>query len=387
MTDPAFPGLRGYDPDNLQHWTVGVVTAMTVLATLSVVLRLVSRYLKGQSLWWDDYAIIFSLCWNYVVVGFIFAMYAEGMGIHADKVSTDKIVMMAKWLLVAEILYAWNLCWTKISLLLMYYRIFHIRFFKNMAFCIGGFVLCWGVTVTFLFVFICVPVAKLWYPDLPGHCIDQVGTWIANATSTILTDLAILVLPIPQIWKLQLRRAEKLALTVAFGLGSFVVAASAYRFSVLFSYSNSDPSYTLAPTVGWTAIEMSAGIISACLPTLRPTLVFVSKTLGLRLFSTRSGQSTNHSRGANQDSQGRVIKTNNSELLSASTHAQKQKAKDAFYRLDDGSNESPVDEGLRPAHGTKFTVATWRDSSGSADEIPLHSIRVQTDLKQTEHDD
>ena len=30
-----------------------------------------------------------------------------------------------------------------------------------------------------------------------------------------------------------------------------VIFASAYRFSVLFSYTNEDPTYTLAPTVGW----------------------------------------------------------------------------------------------------------------------------------------
>ena len=146
-------------------------------------------------------------------------MYGAGMGIHADKVPLDQIVLMAKFLLVAEILYAWNLCWTKISLLLMYYRIFRFPFFKRMAYAIGAFIIAWGITITFLFIFICVPVQKLWYTDLPGHCINQVGTWIANAASTIVTDLAILVLPIPQVWKLQLRKPEKIALTFAFCLG------------------------------------------------------------------------------------------------------------------------------------------------------------------------
>jgi hypothetical protein len=158
-----------------------------------------------------------------VVVGFIFAMYDNGMGLHADKVEPARIVMMAKWLLVAEILYAWNLGWTKISLLLMYYRIFHVPYFKKMAWAVGGFVMAWVVCITFLFIFICTPVQKLWYPDLPGHCINQVGTWIANASSTIFTDLAILFLPIPQIWKLQLRTTEKMGLTFAFGLGFLYV--------------------------------------------------------------------------------------------------------------------------------------------------------------------
>jgi hypothetical protein len=219
MADSVLPGIPGYDPDNLQPWTVAVVVSVTVLSTVTVALRLASRYIKGQGLWWDDYTIIFSQVWNLVVVGFIFAMYAAGMGIHADKVSLDSIVLMAKFLVVAEILYACNLAWTKISILLMYYRIFRFPYFKKMAYGIGAFVVAWLVTVIFLFIFICVPVEKLWYPDLPGHCIDQVGTWIANAASTILSDVAILLLPIPQVWKLQLRRPEKIGVTFAFCLG------------------------------------------------------------------------------------------------------------------------------------------------------------------------
>ncbi|KAL2138798.1 hypothetical protein VTI28DRAFT_6204 [Corynascus sepedonium] len=219
MADSQLPGIPGYDPHNIQPWTVEVVVSVTVLAVVSVGLRLCSRYLKGQKLWWDDYMIIFSMLWNFVVVGFIFAMHEAGMGIHADKVPMDNIVLMAKYLVVAEILYIYNLVWTKLAILLMYYRIFHFPYFKKMAYGIGGFVIAWCVTCMFLFIFICVPVEKLWYPDLPGHCIDQVGTWIANAASTILTDVVILALPIPQVWKLQLRRPEKVGVTIAFCLG------------------------------------------------------------------------------------------------------------------------------------------------------------------------
>ena len=157
--------------------------------------------------------------WNLLVVAFIFAMYSAGMGIHADKVPLDDIVLMAKFLVVAEILYVFNLVWTKLGILLMYYRIFRFPYFKKIAYVIGAFIIAWVITITFLFVFICVPVEKLWHPDLPGHCIDQVSTWIANATSTILSDVTILILPIPQVWKLHLQRLEKLGAILAFGLG------------------------------------------------------------------------------------------------------------------------------------------------------------------------
>lgn len=168
-------------------------------------------------------SLISQKCWNLLVVGFIFAMHGCGMGIHADLLDPADVVMMAKWLVVAEILYAFNLGWTKISLLLMYYRIFRVPYFKKMAWAVGTFVMVWVVTITFLFIFICVPVAKMWYPELPGKCINQVATWIANAASTIFTDLIILLMPLPPVWGLKLGKREKIGLTAAFGLGSLYV--------------------------------------------------------------------------------------------------------------------------------------------------------------------
>ncbi|KAM0454389.1 hypothetical protein ACHAPV_008469 [Trichoderma viride] len=391
-TPSVLPGLPGFNPENLQPWTVQVTASMTVLALLCVVLRLASRNIRKQPLGWDDYMIIFSMGWYLVVVGFIFAMYDNGMGLHADKVELPRIVMMAKWLLVAEILYAWNLGWTKLSLLLMYYRIFHVPYFKKMAWAVGGFVMAWVVCITFLFIFICVPVQKLWYPDLPGHCINQVGTWIANASSTIFTDLAILILPIPQIWKLQLRTAEKIGLTFAFGLGFFVVFASAYRTSVLFTYTNSDPTYTLAPTVGWTVIEVSAGIISACLPTLLPVIRLFLKTIGIERNFFSSQRGTNSNSNVNKSNLGSL---NPKSVNADSTH--RTNGND-FYRLNDETESDgsftidtrPVvmNSQFRPdTKGYKNTIKSHRIDELPADltrdDIPLSGIRVQTEFKQS----
>ncbi|KAH7126037.1 hypothetical protein EDB81DRAFT_203112 [Dactylonectria macrodidyma] len=396
MAESQLPGLPGYDPHNIQPWTMQVVISMTVLALTCVGLRLVSRHLKGQKLWWDDWVLLFSMGWNLAVVGFIFAMYACGMGLHADLVEMDDIVMMAKWLVVAEILYAFNLGWTKLSLLLMYYRIFRVPYFKRMAWIVGTFVMCWVVTITFLFVFICVPVEKLWYPELPGHCINQVGTWIANAASTIFTDIVILLLPLRPIWRLQLSKSEKIGLMVAFGLGFFVVFASAYRTSVLFTYDANDPTYTLAPTVGWTAIEMSAGIISACLPTMLPVLRIFIRYTGLQALAgtvrgSASRSKTDHSAFSNG-----VDSRQDVEARPAPTSEPNARG-DVFYRLpdDNGSDGlgqsgrgTPGVDDLRPdVKGFEFTVKSYKSNTDrgddSGDEIPLQGIRVQKDFRRT----
>ncbi|KAL1962349.1 hypothetical protein VTN77DRAFT_9762 [Rasamsonia byssochlamydoides] len=383
-----------YRSDDLQPWVTATTASVTGLAFVAVCLRLLSRYERKQKLWWDDYMIVFSMAWNLMVIAFIFAMVGEGMGLHSDVIGLEKVIMIAKLLVVAEILYVFNLVWTKLSFLLMYYRIFRVPYFKRWAYIIGTFVVIWVITITFVFIFICVPVQKLWYPQLPGHCVNQVGTWIANASSTILTDLAILILPIPQVWKLQLQTSQKVALTFAFGLGFFVIFASVYRFTVLFSYTALDSSYTLAPTVGWTAIEISAGITSACLPTLRPALQFFARHLGLQGVMPgllRSASSTGFSKtGRSNLSTGPTTMDDNTP---GHTRSGSQRR---FYRLPDESgnaengsdHQMPPDATLRPDHGYIYTTSVLgtkgEGDSLSGDEVPLHSIRVQKDFKQVE---
>lgn len=344
------------------------------------------------------------------------------MGLHADTLHPNNVVMIAKYLVVAEILYVFNLVWTKLGILLMYYRIFRFPYFKLWAYIVGTFVILWVICITFLFIFICVPVQKLWYPYLEGRCINQVGTWISNAVSTIVTDLIILCLPIPQVWSLQLRRSEKMALTLAFGLGflyvspscvrlsrsssnrSFfsVVFASAYRFSVLFSYDVADSSYTLAPTVGWTAIEMSAGIVSACLPTLRPALQFAARLLHIKgtLPALLRSRSMPFSKGSQSDPINGPQSVDKNTAGTAADHHGSRANRHSFYHLPDESDPGR-EGGLQRQGGAAFrpdydnvhmvtnvlcpntkAVQSGETDSLSGDEIPLHGIRVQKDFSQ-----
>ncbi|CAG8908973.1 unnamed protein product [Penicillium egyptiacum] len=375
--------------DSLQPWSIATTASVTVLAFVTVCLRLLARYERMQKLWWDDYMVIFSMLWNLIVVGFIYAMIHKGMGLHADAIPMENVILIAKYLVVAEVLYVFNLVWTKLSILLMYYRIFRFPYFKTWAYIIGIFIILWVVCITFLFIFICVPVQKLWYPQLPGRCIDQVATWVANAVSTIATDVAILLLPIPQVWKLQLRMSEKIAVLIAFSLGFFVVFASAYRFSVLFSYSSADSSYTLAPTVGWTAIEMSAGIVSANLPTIRPALRFIARMLGIHGRIMALFKSTNRTTAKTTDAATQPSGTG--ESTSTIIQHTKHPKRHSFYHLPDdhtsAGEQSQMAASFRPDYdqGKTYTnvLGPRAGEHSDGDEVPLTEIRVDKEFTQT----
>lgn len=146
-------------------------------------------------------------------------MYIKGAGYHAKDLPKESVEDISMWLLVTEIIYVWNLCWTKLSLLFMYYRIFRFPEFKRLVIGAGTFVIVWAFTVSFLFTFICTPVQKLWKPELEGRCVNTLGVWLANCSATIFSDIMILCLPIPHIWSLSLKKSEKIGLTFVFGLG------------------------------------------------------------------------------------------------------------------------------------------------------------------------
>lgn len=60
-----------------------------------------------------------------------------------------------------------------------------------------------------------------------GHCINVHVMWIIQDIFFLLLDLYVVVLPLPMIWKLQVTRAEKIALSGVFLLGSLFVQHSA----------------------------------------------------------------------------------------------------------------------------------------------------------------
>lgn len=72
-----------------------------------------------------------------------------------------------------------------------------------------------------------------------------------------------------------------------------VVFASIYRFSLIFIFDINDIAWTLADAQTWCVVETSAGVISACLPTMAPLVKFFAKGL---VSTTRSLSRSNWTR-------------------------------------------------------------------------------------------
>jgi hypothetical protein len=146
---------------------------------------------------------------------------------------------------------------------------------------------------------------------------------------------------------------------------------------------------------------MSAGIVSACLPTLRPVILIAGRALGLKgsIFrSTNASTGASNLNSTNALSAVRKPRTQNGDFDSK---ADGGKDGGPFYRLpDDGlsTGSGHTMDKLRPdMGGYEYSVSTSTglggvpiqkskgdgDSFSSGDEIPLQGIRVETDFKHT----
>ena len=143
----------------------------------------------------------------------------NGLGQHAIYASMGTEDFLHT-LFFKEILYNTSITLCKVSVLFFYRRTFAIT--HTMRICLwalGTIFVAWFVSMTFTVIFMCQPVQKAWKPDLPGHCANLYAFFLGQAIPNIITDVVLLLLPLPYLWRLQIQLPQKIALVSVFLLG------------------------------------------------------------------------------------------------------------------------------------------------------------------------
>ncbi|KAF4630698.1 hypothetical protein G7Y89_g7435 [Cudoniella acicularis] len=266
MEDSSSPGIsqRG----------LGVVVTSTValaFAALAVTLRLITRHKILRFIGPEDWCIIAALIFSVgSTIGMCFQA-KDGLGHHFKSLSHDNIVAYSKDFFATVILYNISITLTKVSILLLYIRIFGTTKLRNVCYVMFVIIIMYGAWLLGSSIFCCVPVARFWDRSIPGKCLPPKLLTYLNASMNISTDLTLLILPLPVIHSLLLPRPQKMGLYFIFALGLFVCATSIFRLRVLqkSTYSR-DTTWDFGDASIWSAIELNTGITCACLTTLKP---------------------------------------------------------------------------------------------------------------------
>jgi hypothetical protein len=104
-------------------------------------------------------------------------------------------------------------------------RVFIIRPFQIAAYITMGFCVAWAIMTCLIGLLICQPLAMNWNPLTPGgHCGNENIAFAVVGVIDLLTDLTIMIIPLPLIGALQVPFANKMGLLLIFLLGTLYAA-------------------------------------------------------------------------------------------------------------------------------------------------------------------
>ncbi|KAL4971923.1 hypothetical protein BDW66DRAFT_145209 [Aspergillus desertorum] len=264
-----------------QRSVLGCSFAFSILAITAVALRLLAHQIARKKWTVSDYFIIIACVFS---VGLqcisITGVFQAGIGydhvsaiVANPKWGTEPVTTMSKLIIPLQFLWVLSLSCTKVSILFLYLRIFPVRWLVVSSYATMGVIVAWAIATILAGCLICRPFAYNWDKTIPGgYCGDQVTSFTVTGIINLVTDVVVLVLPMPNLSRLQMATYKKVTLITVFGLGAVTCVISALRISVLSTMDFADITYTMPKANIFSGIEPCLAVILASIPMMRPLL-------------------------------------------------------------------------------------------------------------------
>ncbi|XP_014555638.1 hypothetical protein COCVIDRAFT_38676 [Bipolaris victoriae FI3] len=269
--------------ENRQPAALAIVCTFTVVASLTVFLRVWSRYL-GRNFCWDDYLILIAAVifladtiatWVYIVL--------SGTGYHVydlPKKSVHEQLIALHWNFSIQMLYHPLMGLIRASIIVFLFRMkdsrrrvrypLHIVAWLNIVYSVGS---------TIVNLTQCTPYPYVWSrpamdkigPNgtvIPGgKCIDARTFVLVSCGLSIFMDLIIMPIPTIMVWNLQMHQRTKILVVFVMSLGWIATGVSVGRFIVYyyrFAPTNKDRTWDIGIVIS--IAEPAVHIMTACAP-------------------------------------------------------------------------------------------------------------------------
>lgn len=212
--------------NRMQMTLLGISILCIILPTVAVSLRILSHRIAHRSLTASDglAALAAALAVAFQAVQ-IMTVLRCGLGWgHASEVKAaygDRpIHMLLQQVLTFELLWGLSLSCSKLSILLLYCRLFRDSHSVVTAARITAvFTFLWAVSVVLAASLICQPMKEQWIHVDGGHCGNRFLLYLIHGFSNLATDLIVVLLPLPYLYRLKLPMQTKVGLGIVFSLG------------------------------------------------------------------------------------------------------------------------------------------------------------------------
>ncbi|CAG8876608.1 unnamed protein product [Penicillium nalgiovense] len=298
-----------------------------IVALVAFILRMLARLsCCGGIFGADDWTMMLTVALLIPLSALSVVLADSGLGKDMWTLPFDNITHILYVYFWDELLYLSILPLTKISICFFYLRIFPDKRFRVATYVAIALNVGYWIAFVLISVFQCQPLPGAWhrwYEEENYKCnhINAQG-WAAAVLNMVL-DIIVMVLPLRQLYGLNLSVKRKSYVIFMFSLGIFVTLISILRLNSLIHFASTTNLTWDYVTVGyWSTIECDVGVICACLPAIRSLLRRVSPGLFGDTTKVKSSYAMDsHSRG------------NGSQFAAVPT--QNKNADRQFYPLDD----------------------------------------------------
>ncbi|KAL2123697.1 hypothetical protein VTJ04DRAFT_62 [Mycothermus thermophilus] len=334
--------------DQKSQWRMifAICTSLSVVSSAIVLTRVYVRH-KNHGLAADDWLSILSMIFCVAYAALCIAQTKYGLGLPLKDRPVESLIPYTRTNYAGRPIYQMGISFFKVALLISYLRLFkgtsHVIYRRivwiTMILVVAGHL---GCALTLILA--CQPVHKSWEPTVPGKCLAPGPSFTAYAIVTIVSDIAVTIIPIPALLKLQVSRSRKVGLIFIFLLGLFITICSVFRYREIDRIQYGDGNTTML--IVWGVIEFNVGNIVSSLPFLAP--VFLRKARQYTSKYGSSGGSNKYASGGGHSTGSRLGNMVSNKLSSSKSNTLASISGDA-YKLSSVSSS--------PRRGTYATAA------------------------------
>ncbi|MCJ1241754.1 hypothetical protein MMC14_009760 [Varicellaria rhodocarpa] len=215
------------NPYSLQPTLMAVFTFYLAITAVTTLLRMYTKLYITKTPGWGDYTACLAMIGYIVYCACVFSTFPYGAGVHQWDVRLTDLAPFARRALAAEIAYPPAIFLAKLSVFLQFIHFFvpdhgSKSFYVVWAFIAFNFLF---LSVSMLFFALqCIPIAMIWDPTLPGHCVDASLLYITVTAIILVSDVSMLLLPL--IWQSMMSMKKKLGVSAVFAIGTIACVTS-----------------------------------------------------------------------------------------------------------------------------------------------------------------
>ncbi|KAF8461228.1 hypothetical protein BDZ91DRAFT_798210 [Kalaharituber pfeilii] len=288
---------------------IGISAFIITLLLITLSLRYYVRLKIVKAFGKDDWLILISAVIIWTAAGMGIWAGTLGLGLHNMDLKKENISTLYNIGIALFSLHIFACCFCQFSILAFYLRLSFCRKLRITIYFLSGFIAISAISRVAVGLYRCLPRSR--HPrSRKSSCIAAPEMWYAITAISIATDLIVWWLPIPLLWKLNVRGHKRVGVIATLSIGLLACIFSMIKMSVIQDVSSGgDESWHFAMLFVYEQLEAGMGIFCACMPPICPLITSSSCFVNWRIKRSKKSRKQSSNRGETNVDNSSYVKT------------------------------------------------------------------------------